>query len=65
MSKPWGMVAVHVGAWFTFAAIDWRAGEFRLGALAIFDWTCLVVVVGCVQTIGVRLRRIFRELGAG
>src|SRR5690242_6226013 len=49
MSKPWRMVAVHVGAWATFVAIEARAGEFRLGPLAVFDWTCLVVIAGCVQ----------------
>jgi len=31
-------------------------------ALTVLDWTCLVVVIGCVQTIVVRLNKIFRAL---
>lgn len=30
--------------------------------LSILDWTCVVVIVGCVQTIVVRLSRIFQAL---
>jgi phosphatidylglycerophosphate synthase len=30
--------------------------------LSVLDWTCVVVVIGCVQTIAVRLNRIFRAL---
>jgi phosphatidylglycerophosphate synthase len=30
--------------------------------LSVLDWTCVVVVVGCVQTVVVRLSRIFRAL---
>ena len=62
MSKPWRMAALHVGAWATFAAIRFQSGDVRLGPLTILDWTCLVVIVGCVQTTAVRLRRIFRAL---
>jgi hypothetical protein len=26
------------------------------------DWTCAVIIVGCVQTVWVRLMKIMREL---
>lgn len=61
MSKPWRMVALHIGAWSTIAAITIGAG-FHLGELSIFDWICLTVIAGCVQTIAVRLRRIMAAL---
>ena len=61
MSKPWRMVALHVGAWVTAAAILWGGG-FRWGSLSVLDWTCLLVIVGCGQTIALRLRRIMTAL---
>ena len=27
MSKPWRMVALHIGAWVTFALIQWRGAD--------------------------------------
>jgi len=57
------MVALHVGAWATLAAILFRPDKIHLGPLTILDWTCLVVIAGCLQTIVVRLRRIFVALG--
>jgi phosphatidylglycerophosphate synthase len=59
MSKPWRMVMLHIGAWITLA----DAGV-RFAGLTIFDWTCIIVILGCVQTIAVRLRRTFAELRA-
>ncbi len=56
MAKPWRMVALHLGAWLAFAFHD------RLGALTILDWTCILIVIGCFQTIGVRLHRIMQAL---
>jgi len=57
MSKPWRMVTLHVGAWITLGLIWWANGNpFWLG-LSVMDWTCVVVAIGCLQTIGVRLRR--------
>ena len=53
MSKPWRMVTLHVGAWLTFFCDDRSFVSFT-----ILDWTCLVVIVGCLQTIVVRLKRI-------
>jgi phosphatidylglycerophosphate synthase len=65
MSKPWRMVALHAGAWGAAAAgLRWTAGAKAPGP-TILDWTCIVIIVGCVQTIVVRLRRILESLQAG
>lgn len=61
MSKPWRMVWLNLGAWTTFFALHFR-GEIRWGPLTILDWTCLLVITGCVQTIVVRLNRTFASL---
>jgi phosphatidylglycerophosphate synthase len=61
MAKPWRMVTLHVGAWITLALI-WMGRPIQLGALTVFDWTNLVVIAGCIQTIAVRLQRIMRGL---
>jgi phosphatidylglycerophosphate synthase len=57
MSKPWRMVALHVGAWLTFFL-----APKSLRTFTIFDWTCLVVIAGCIETIVVRLKRITTAL---
>ncbi len=62
MSKPWRMVTLHIGAWVTLALIWWNQGAIHWGSLTVLDWTCLLVVIGCVQTIWVRLSRIMRAL---
>lgn len=62
MSKPWRMVVLHAGAWTAAALIVIRPELASSGTLTVLDWTCLVIVFGCVQTIAVRLRRIFRAL---
>jgi len=56
MSKPWRMVALHTGAWLAFF-LDQSFASFT-----ILDWTCLVVVAGCIQTMVVRLKRITAAL---
>jgi phosphatidylglycerophosphate synthase len=62
MSKPWRMVALHVGAWITLGLVWWNHGAFRVGGLTILDWTCVVIIAGCLETIAVRLRRIMAAL---
>jgi len=62
MSKPWRMVTLHIGAWITLGLIWWNNGAIRWFGLTVLDWTCLLVVVGCTQTIWIRLRRIMRAL---
>jgi phosphatidylglycerophosphate synthase len=59
MSKPWRMVALHIGAWITYvvAATDARG-------LTPLDWACIVVIAGCIETIVRRLRNIFAALRA-
>ena len=57
MSKPWRMVALHVGAWLMFFF-----GAQSSATFPILDWTCLVVIAGCVETIVVRLKRIAAAL---
>ena len=57
MSKPWRMVALHIGAWLTFFLPSQSSATFT-----ILDWTCLVVIAGCVETIVVRLKRITAAL---
>jgi phosphatidylglycerophosphate synthase len=54
-SEGWSAASFSVGLNNALATPSW------LGLTAL-DWTCLVVVIGCVQTIVVRLNRIFRAL---
>ncbi len=62
MSKPWRMVAVHLGAWTTFVLLLSKRSDARLGLLTVLDWTSLVVCLGCIQTMAIRLRRIMDAL---
>jgi phosphatidylglycerophosphate synthase len=63
MSKPWRMVALHLGAWATFAYWRWNTESIQsITNFTIFDWTCLLVIAGCLQTIIVRLKRIMVAL---
>jgi len=61
MSKPWRMVVLAIGSW---AAFLFESSTGRLGSLQVLDWTCLVIVAGCLQTMTVRLTRIMRALPA-
>jgi phosphatidylglycerophosphate synthase len=61
MAKPWRMVTLHLGAWLTFALI-WSGAPIKWHGLSALDWTCLVIIAGCVQTIAIRLRRILQAL---
>ncbi len=64
MSKPWRMVVLHLGAWLTWGLIGRGEGAISWGGLSILDWTCLFIVLGCIQTIWVRLRRMMSALRA-
>ncbi|MEY2501512.1 MAG: hypothetical protein QOI07_1846 [Verrucomicrobiota bacterium] len=64
MSKPWRMVALHLGAWGTLGYFWWNGGARFPGGLTILDWACIIIVAGCVQTIAVRLRKIMAALRA-
>ena len=62
MAKPWRMVTLHIGGWTTLAFLWWNHGEIRFGPFTVLDWTCFLIIAGCVQTIIVRLRRIMAAL---
>jgi phosphatidylglycerophosphate synthase len=65
MATPWRMVMLHLGSW-SAALFYWEraTGGLRAGwlGLTFLDWTCVAIVIGCLQTIAVRLNRIFRAL---
>jgi phosphatidylglycerophosphate synthase len=65
MSKPWRMVFLHAGAWLAWGLIILTGEPGALLRLSILDWTCLLIVAGCLQTIAVRLRGILNTLDAG
>ncbi|HLC04595.1 MAG TPA: hypothetical protein VJK02_16295 [Anaerolineales bacterium] len=62
MAKPWRMVALHIGAWITLGLSWWGDGRILYGGWMILDWTHFIIILGCVQTIWVRLTRIMRAL---
>jgi len=62
MAKPWRMVMLHIGGWATLALLWWNQGVIQFGTLTVLDWTCILIIAGCVQTISVRLRRIMVAL---
>jgi phosphatidylglycerophosphate synthase len=64
MSKPWRMVVLHAGAWILagMLLLGKAADQWHPSRLGVMDWACLAVIVGCVQTIAVRLVRIMRTL---
>ena len=62
MSKPWRMVTLGIGSWLVFLNRS-SIPSTALGAhLGILDWTCVIIVAGCIQTMVVRLRRIMVAL---
>ncbi|MBC8351248.1 MAG: CDP-alcohol phosphatidyltransferase family protein [Planctomycetes bacterium] len=62
MSKPWRMAALMLGACLT-SVLLMSEREIRYPNLVtVLDWTCLVIVLGCLQTIVVRLARLLREV---
>jgi len=63
MSKPWRMVALHVGAWVSFVSLKMNRGSIQsIATFTILDWTCVLVIAGCLQTIVVRVKRIMAAL---
>ncbi|MEX0777590.1 MAG: hypothetical protein WD042_17940 [Phycisphaeraceae bacterium] len=61
MSKPWRMVVLHLGAWTAFMLL-WQHGTSALGPLTVLDHTNILIIVGCLQTVFIRLRRTFYRL---
>ncbi len=64
MSKPWRMVTLHIGAWLTLALLWSGHAGAAYGPFTVLEWTCLIVVAGCVQTIAIRLKKIMSALEA-
>jgi phosphatidylglycerophosphate synthase len=64
MAKPFRMVALHLGAWTTLGLLWYGDGQIQFGGLTVLDWTHVVIILGCVQTLCVRLIRILRGLRA-
>lgn len=62
MAKPWRMVALHVGTWMTLICLWCGDGTIRYGGLTILDWTLLAILVGCVQTVVLRVSKIVHVL---
>ena len=64
MSKPWRMVALHVGAWATWFLLATDRPIAWPGGPTVLDVTHLVIALGCLQTIAIRLSRTLRALGS-
>jgi phosphatidylglycerophosphate synthase len=62
MTKPWRMVALHIGAWVTLGLLWFAGGDINYGGLTVLDWTNLLIIAGCVQTIAIRLIKILRAI---
>jgi phosphatidylglycerophosphate synthase len=64
MTKPWRMVTLHLGAWVALGLHHFthRPLATCYAGLTVLDWTCLVVIAGCLQTVALRLSRILRAL---
>jgi phosphatidylglycerophosphate synthase len=62
MSKPWRIVLMSIGAIATSILVHLDR-PYWFGGYLLLDWTHLLIVIGCVQTIVVRLVRIFRAVG--
>jgi len=62
MSKPWRMVTLHLGTWLLLADL-WGPHWSKDWKLTILDATFLVIILGCIQTIVVRLARTLALLG--
>jgi phosphatidylglycerophosphate synthase len=62
MSKPWRIVVMSIAAVITSIMVHLDR-PYWFGGYVILDWAHVLIIVGCVQTIVVRLRRIFRALG--
>jgi len=63
MAKPWRIVAVSIGALATmFILLNDGTPAYR--GYWVLDYMHALILLGCLQTIGIRLTRIFRALPA-
>lgn len=63
MAKPWRMVVLHAGAW-VLLGLWWLEAPLAYGGLTVLDWAHVVILVGCAQTVWVRVGRILANLRA-
>ncbi len=61
MAKPWRIVVLSIGALATMILVL-RDQPYWFGDFTILDWAHFVILAGCVQTVAIRLSRIFRAL---
>jgi phosphatidylglycerophosphate synthase len=61
MAKPWRMVGLHIGAWLTWLMVAMSKSTVW-GCLTILDWTVLLILLGCLQTLWIRMKRILVAL---
>mgnify|MGYP007127703884 CR=1 FL=1 len=54
------MITVHIGAWTAFAVIFFKINI--PGPFSILDYTFMAIIAGCVQTVAIRLVKIFAAL---
>lgn len=64
MSKQWRMVTLHVGSWIAFAVYMKGTSLEVVWGRSVLDLTCALIILGCLFTIVIRLRRIGRTLAA-
>lgn len=59
MSKPWRMVLLHLGAWIypIFKTISFGVIE-----ISIIDCSLIIIILGCIQTMWIRLKNIMKAL---
>lgn len=61
MSKPWRIVVMSIAAVVTCVLVHMDARFWWRGYTAL-DWAHFAILLGCVQTVAVRLQRILRAL---
>jgi phosphatidylglycerophosphate synthase len=61
MAKPWRMVALSIGSIITLGLL-WTDRPIQWQGVTILDGTFVVIVIGCIQSIAIRLVRIMRAL---
>jgi phosphatidylglycerophosphate synthase len=61
MAKPWRMVALAIGSTITLGLL-WTDRPIQWRGVTILDGTFVVILIGCIQSIAIRLMRIMRAL---
>lgn len=61
MSKPWRMVALHIGSWIMLALMHTDL-PVVFARQSVMDITLILICLGCLQTVWVRLVRILKAI---